>query len=541
MADSALGTVLYLDKNLILRCFSILSTGRYVMVTENELREIENGLIDIIDEGISASELEKQIERFKVGFEPTKLERACTLNDGIYRIKFDEKDELLGCFESAAAEGRFSKFVPASGAATRMFKHLLAKMNGEELSENDAEMVQTFMDLLPVFPFYAELMESMKAAGVDLEEAYAAQDYELILEFLLTEKGLNYSSKPKGLIPFHRYEDGYRTPFAEHIAEAVAHIKDRRDRVKLHFTVAPEHEDSIREHIGDVVAKYPDCRFDIEFSRQDRKTDTVAVDLNNEVFRIESGKILFRPAGHGALLDNLHKMRGDIVFLKNIDNVVPDCEKEDTIEYKKLLGGLLVRIQDQIFECLNMLENHHCSEFEVAAVAIFAVAHLSMQLPENFTQMSLDDKISMLRLRLSKPVRVCGMVRNEGEPGGGPFWVNGPDGFISLQIVEKSQVDLNDSQQASIVRSATHFNPVDIVCGMRSHRGEWYNLKNFIDPETGFISVKSRNGRELKAMELPGLWNGSMADWITVFVEVPLSTFSPVKTVNDLLKDEHRK
>ncbi|WP_320008852.1 DUF4301 family protein [Maridesulfovibrio sp.] len=511
------------------------------MVTENELREIENGLIDIIDEGISASELEKQIERFKVGFEPTKLERACTLNDGIYRIKFDEKDELLGCFESAAAEGRFSKFVPASGAATRMFKHLLAKMNGEELSENDAEMVQNFMDLLPVFPFYAELMESMKEAGVDLEEAYAAQDYELILEFLLTEKGLNYSSKPKGLIPFHRYEDGYRTPFAEHIAEAVAHIKDRRDRVKLHFTVAPEHEDSIREHIGDVVAKYPDCRFDIEFSRQDRKTDTVAVDLNNEVFRIESGKILFRPAGHGALLDNLHKMRGDIVFLKNIDNVVPDCEKEDTIEYKKLLGGLLVRIQDQIFECLNMLENHHCSEFEVAAVAIFAVAHLSMQLPENFTQMSLDDKISMLRLRLSKPVRVCGMVRNEGEPGGGPFWVNGPDGFISLQIVEKSQVDMNDSQQASIVRSATHFNPVDIVCGMRSHRGEWYNLKNFIDPETGFISVKSRNGRELKAMELPGLWNGSMADWITVFVEVPLSTFSPVKTVNDLLKDEHRK
>lgn len=511
------------------------------MVTENGLREIENGLIDIIDEGISASALAEQIERFRTGFPATRLERACTLNDGIYRISPDEKDELLGCFEGAAAEGRFSKFVPASGAATRMFKHLLAKLNGEELSEKDEDMVQTFMDLLPVFPFYGDLADTMKAAGQDLEEAYAAQDYDLILEYLLTEKGLDYRSLPKGLIPFHSYEDGYRTPFEEHIAEAVAHIMDRRGRAKLHFTVSPAHEERIREHVGEITAKYPDYRFDIEFTRQDRKSDTVAVDMENEVFRTGEGKILFRPAGHGALLDNLHKMRGDIVYLKNIDNVVPDSVKGDTLEYKKLLGGLLVRIQDQIFECLNMLENHHCSEFEVAAVALFAVTHLSLQLPGNYTQMSLEDKISLLRVRLSRPVRVCGMVKNEGEPGGGPFWVNGPDGFTSPQIVEKSQVDMQDSAQASIVKTATHFNPVDLVCGMRSHRGEWYALKNFTDPETGFISVKSRNGRELKAMELPGLWNGSMADWITLFVEVPLSTFAPVKTVNDLLKDEHRK
>ncbi|ACS80594.1 DUF4301 family protein [Maridesulfovibrio salexigens] len=510
------------------------------MVTENDLREIENGLIDIIGEGISASALAEQIERFKTGFAPTKLERACTLNDGIYRIKPEEKEELLDCFEEAADEGRFTKFVPASGAATRMFKHLLAKLNDEELSDKDADMVQDFMDLLPVLPFYSDLQKVMMEDNANLEDAYANQDYAQILEYLLTEKGLNYAAMPKGLIPFHNYEGGYRTPFEEHIAEAAAHIKDRRGKAKLHFTVSPIHEQTIRDHVAKAVENYPDCRFDINFSQQCRKSDTVAVDMDNEVFRTDDGKILFRPAGHGALLDNLHKLRGDLVYLKNIDNVVPDSMKGDTLEYKKIIGGLLVKLQDQIFECLNMLENHNCSEFEVAAVAIFAVSHLSMQLPDNFGQMSLEDKITMLRVRLSKPVRVCGMVKNEGEPGGGPFWVDGPDGFISPQIVEKSQVDMDDPEQAAIVQTATHFNPVDLVCGMRSHRGEWYALKNFTDPETGFISHKSKDGRRLKAMELPGLWNGSMADWITVFVEVPLSTFSPVKTVNDLLKEEHR-
>ena len=510
------------------------------MVTESELREIENGLADIIDEGTSASALAKQVERFKNGFPSTRLERACTLNDGIYRIQADDKDELLGCFEEAANEGRFSRFVPASGAATRMFKHLLAKLNGEEISENEQEMVQTFMDLLPVFPFYEDLKNAMQKGGENLEDAFANQDYNLILEYLLTETGLNYASLPKGLIPFHNYADGYRTPFAEHIAESEAHIKDRRGMVKLHFTVSPEHEQNIREHVEEVLAQFPDSRFDIEFSQQSKSSDTVAVDMNNEVFRTGSGKILFRPAGHGALLDNLHKLRGDLVFVKNIDNVVPDTAKDTTLEYKKLLGGLLVKIQEQVFECLNMLENHNCSEFEVAAVSIFAISHLSIHLPDDFGQMSLEEKISLLRVRLSKPIRVCGMVKNEGEPGGGPFWVKGPGGSITPQIVEKSQVDMNDVDQVDIVKSATHFNPVDLVCGMRNHRGEWYALKNFTDPDTGFISVKSRNGRKLKAMELPGLWNGSMADWITFFVEVPLSTFSPVKTVNDLLKEERR-
>ncbi len=515
------------------------------MTTENELREIENGLIDIIDSGISASSLAEQVYRFKTGFPATHLERACTLGDGIYRIKPEECEELIDSFEEAADEGRFSKFVPASGAATRMFKHLLAKLNvtkeGGELDEKDSSLVQIFMDCLPVFPFYSDLKEVMAGAGQDLEECYACADSATILEFLLTEKGLNYANLPKGLIPFHSYSDGYRTPFEEHIAEAVKHIKSRKNKVKLHFTVSPMHKEAIKAHVEKAVAKFSEYRFDISFSEQCKKTDTVAVDMENEVFRTSDNKIHFRPAGHGALLGNLHKMRGDLIFLKNVDNVVPDSVKGDTLEYKKLLGGMLVQLQAEIFECINMLENHNCSEFEVAAVAIFAVSRLNVKLSDNFTELPLYERVEMLLSCLLKPIRVCGMVKNLGEPGGGPFWVKGRNGFASPQIVEKSQVEMDDPLQAEILKSATHFNPVDLVCGVRNHKGECYNLMGFTDPETGFISIKSKEGRKLKAMELPGLWNGSMADWITLFVEVPLSTFSPVKTVNDLLKEEHQK
>lgn len=514
------------------------------MTTENEIREIRDELKDIIDVGITAKDLAEQIQRFKIGFTPTSLERPCTLNDGIYRIKPQEREALLDCFDEAAAEGRFSKFVPASGAATRMFKHLLAMLNVEkegELGESDALLVQSFMDCLPVFPFYSDLKKVMAADGVELEESYAIADHVAILEYLLTEKGLNYAALPKGLIPFHRYGNEYRTPFEEHIAEAVKHIKSLKNKVKLHFTVSPSHKDAIVAHINEAVGKFPRVKFDITFSEQSKKTDTVAVDMENEVFRTSDNKILFRPAGHGALLENLHNMRGDLVYLKNIDNVVPDNLKADTLEYKKLLGGLLVQLQNEVFECVNMLENHNCSEFEVSAVAIFAVSHLNLHLPDNFAALSLEERICKLHAWLAKPLRICGMVKNQGEPGGGPFWVNGADGFATPQIVEKSQVDMEDPSQVEILKSATHFNPVDLVCGVRNHRGERFNLMNYTDPETGFISIKSKEGRKLKGLELPGLWNGSMADWITIFVEVPLSTFSPVKIVNDLLKEEHRK
>ncbi|WP_432736885.1 DUF4301 family protein [Maridesulfovibrio sp. FT414] len=514
------------------------------MTTENELRELENSFKDILDGGISAKAMAEQIERFKVGFPATRLERACTPGDGIYQINAEDHEALLEIYEDAAEEGRFSKFVPASGAATRMFKHLLAKMNlekdGVELGEKDAELVQTFMDSLPVFPFYNDLKDVMASDGRDLEDCYAIEDHVTILEYLLTDRGLNYASLPKGLIPFHSYEDGGRTPFEEHIAEAVEYIRCGKGKARVHFTVSPSHREAIHSHIEQARAKFAGHKLDISFSEQCPKTDTIAVDMDNKAFRTSDNKILFRPAGHGALLGNLYKMRGDIVYLKNIDNVVPDTLKGETIEYKKLLGGLLVQLQSEIFECINMLEGRNCGEYEVAAVALFAVTRLDMRLPEDFGILSLEEKIEMLLSRLSRPVRICGMVRNQGEPGGGPFWVRDEDGVATAQIVEKSQVDMDDPQQAGILNSATHFNPVDLVCGVRNHRGERYNLHDYVDADTGFISTKSKEGRKLKAMELPGLWNGSMAGWITKFVEVPLSTFSPVKTVNDLLKEDHR-
>ncbi|WP_320169438.1 DUF4301 family protein [Maridesulfovibrio sp.] len=515
------------------------------MTTENELIKLEKSFNDILDNGISARAMAEQIRRFETGFPSTRLERACTPGDGIYRIESDERDFLLDIYEDAAEEGRFSKFVPASGAATRMFKHLLAMLNSgnsqADLDEKDAAMCRDFMDSLPVFPFYEKLKDSMADAGFDIDECCATGDYVPVLESLLTEKGLGYGSMPKGLIPFHRYGSECRTPFEEHIAEAVEHIRCGKGRIKVHFTVSPAYSDAIKEHIEQAREKFFGHKLDISYSVQSGKTDTVAVDMENNVFRTADSKILFRPAGHGALLGNLYDMCGDIVYLKNIDNIVPDSVKGDTVEYKKLLGGLLVQLQSEVFECIKILEKPDCDELDIATVAIFAVTRLNMRLPDDYALLSIEEKIDIFYSRLARPVRVCGMVRNEGEPGGGPFWVKGVDGVAAPQIVEKSQVDLDDPLQAEVLGSATHFNPVDLVCGVRNHKGERFNLHDFVDPETGFISVKSKDGRKLKAMELPGLWNGSMADWITFFVEVPLSTFSPVKTVNDLLKDEHRQ
>ncbi|SDL10525.1 protein of unknown function [Maridesulfovibrio ferrireducens] len=518
------------------------------MSTEKEFREVEKKLQNIIGGSISARVLADQFMRLKKGFPATNLERSCTLKDGISIIPEEDRDGLIGIFNDAVDIGRITKFVPASGAATRMFKFLLEFLktghknfeSNPDCDEASLQMARTFVDSLSKFAFYGELKESMKQGGEDLDECLAQNDCRTILEYLLTEKGLNYSQYPKGLIPFHVYGDGSRTPFEEHILEAIEYAKDEEGKIRLHFTIAPDNEKKAKKHIAEALGKFPEFDFDISYSEQSRKTDTIAVDLNNEIFRTDDNKVLFRPAGHGALLVNLNELKGDIVFLKNIDNVVPDNFKADTIEYKKLLGGLLVLLQSQIFDCIKMLKKPSLTEFEVAVTSLFVVTRLHMTLPADFVKMPLVTKAEILISRLNKPIRVCGMVKNQGEPGGGPFWVVGSDGIISPQIVEKSQVDMDSSKQVEILKSSTHFNPVDIVCGLRDYRGRQFDLMKFTDPETGFISYKSEQGRKLKALELPGLWNGSMADWLTVFVEVPLSTFSPVKTVNDLLKDEHQ-
>ncbi len=518
------------------------------MSTEIDFREVEEKLQDIIGGSVPARVLADQFMRLKKGFKPTALHRACTPSDGILLLSDELKDQLLGSYETAAREGRFTKFVPSSGAATRMFKFLLEFLktghknfdSATDCDESYLEMGRTFISSLPNFAFYGDLKEVLQRDNMKLDELLLQGDYRTVLEYLLTEKGLKYSSSPKGMIPFHGAEEGTRTPYAEHIAEAIEYVKDKDGKIRLHFTVSPTHKAATEKHIAEVLSKFPELNFEITYSEQCRKTDTIAVDLNNEIFRTDDNKVLFRPAGHGALLVNLNELNADLVYLKNIDNVVPDNFKADTIEYKKFIGGLLVQFQKQIFDCIHRLKTPGLTEMEVAITALFVVSKLNMTLSDNFGSMSLFGKAGYLISKLDKPIRVCGMVRNQGEPGGGPFWVVGSDGFISPQIVEKSQVDMNAPDQVEILNSSTHFNPVDIVCGLRNYCGEQFDLMKYTDPETGFISHKSKQGRDLKALELPGLWNGSMADWVTVFVEVPLSTFSPVKTVNDLLNDEHR-
>ncbi|WP_031479195.1 DUF4301 family protein [Maridesulfovibrio frigidus] len=518
------------------------------MSTEKEFRETEKKLQDIIGSSVPARVLADQFMRLKKGFQPTVLKRACKPSDGILTLSDELKAQLLGSYEIAASEGRFTKFVPSSGAATRMFKFLLEFLktghknfdSATDCDESHLEMGRTFIRSLSSFAFYDDLKDALKRDNMSLDELLNQGDHRTILEYLLTEKGLNFSYFSKGMIPFHDAEDGSRTPYAEHIAEAIEYVKDKDGKIRIHFTISPTRKEATEKHIAEILSKLPKFNFDITYSEQCRKTDTIAVDLNNEIFRTDDNKVLFRPAGHGALLVNLNELNADLVYLKNIDNVVPDNFRADTIEYKKFIGGLLVQLQSQTFDCINRLSNPGLTELEVAVTALFAVSKLYMTLPDNFGSMPLYGKADYLISRLDKPIRVCGMVKNQGEPGGGPFWIVGTDGSVSPQIVEKSQVDMNDPDQVEILKSSTHFNPVDIVCGLRNYRGEQFDLMKYTDPETGFISYKSKQGRDLKALELPGLWNGSMADWITVFVEVPLSTFSPVKTVNDLLKDEHQ-
>ncbi|NDV25569.1 DUF4301 family protein [Desulfovibrio sp. JC010] len=509
------------------------------------LKEAEKVIQQIMDSGVAEEQIIEQIQRFRDGFPSTPLLKPCTPGDGITIIADEERPGLLESYKQAVQEGRITKFVPASGAATRMFKSLLAVYNSSEDEISDLKgstenvvFCRTFIDSLDKFAFYAELQKIMADHGIDLETARRSNDFRTILHHVLSPQGLSYGALPKGLIPFHSYEDHSRTPFAEHIAEAIEYARDRENIVRVHFTVSPDHRERIEKHVSETLKRYPQMDFRISYSEQRKQTNTIAVDLSGEGFRTSDDRLLFRPAGHGALLVNLNELEGDIVFLKNIDNVAPDHLKGDTIEYKQILGGLLVELQNEIFGHIRSLKQEQPTGLN--SVENFMAGRLNMELPDSYNSMEHEQKATWLLAKLDRPIRVCGMVENTGEPGGGPFWVLGSDGEPSRQIVEKSQVDLDNPDQAECMSKATHFNPVDIICGLRDHEGKPFNLLERIDKDSGFISVKSKDGKELKAMELPGLWNGSMADWTTIFVEVPLSTFSPVKTVNDLLKTVHQ-
>ena len=498
----------------------------------------ESQINAVIARGSTPENVNQQIKNFETGFPFLKIIRPATISDGVMTFSDNEVESLVENYGKNSNDLTVLKFVPASGAASRMFKDLFGYLDN---SSSMPESVTRFIDGIRSFAFYNELESIFRQSGKNIDALLDAKDYPAIVNCLLSEDGLSYGSLPKGLLKFHRYDEDSRTPMEEHLVEGALYAQSTGNRVNIHFTVSPEHLDRFRnlfEQVKDSYERQLGVNYEISFSLQKKSTDTIAVDIDNNPFIDSDGSLLFRPAGHGALLENLNDLDADIIFVKNIDNVVPDRIKESTITYKKVLGGVLLRLQSQVFTHLQKIrEGGDATDIESAEN--FIENNLGYKFPSEHHMLPGSERKTAVINILDRPLRVCGMVKNTGEPGGGPFWVSGTDGSQSLQIAETAQVDLGDDTQKEILSSSTHFNPVDLVCGVRDWSGEKYDLLKYRDPATGFITFKSKDGRELKAQELPGLWNGAMAFWNTAFVEVPVSTFNPVKTVNDLLRSEH--
>lgn len=515
------------------------------MFTEKDLQQINS-------KDIKIEKVNEQIENFKKGFPFINLFAAATKEHGLKALTDEEINNYLELYEQTMSDKKIIKFVPASGAASRMFKHLFEfkskyQPNKDGLllfnSDTGFNSVFYFINNLNKLAFFDDLKLVMANDGLELEDELLKKNYHTILDYILDDEGLGYAKLPKGLLKFHHYEDANRFAIEEHLVEAAVYGKNEDGKSYLHFTVSPEHQEKFEDTIALVKTKYEKkygVTFQISFSQQKPSTDTIAVTPENEPFREEDGSILFRPGGHGALIENLDDIDADIIFVKNIDNIVPDRLKDDTFKYKKLIGSYLTDIQETIFNYLEILEEGNPEDDELIEMYTFLDQELYIDVPAYIKSLEKMEQMDWLYERFNRPIRVCGMVKNEGEPGGGPFIVEGIDGDKSLQIVESSQIDFSKENQAGIVKHATHFNPVDLVCAVKNFKGEKFNLKEFVDENTGFISNKSKNGRDLKAQELPGLWNGAMDKWITVFMEVPIITFNPVKTVNDLLREQHQ-
>lgn len=496
------------------------------------------------DKGISEEKFEEQLTRFRNGFPYMKVERPAVVSDAVSVLDDSERSECIDLWrEYLSLDKKVVKFVPASGAASRMFKALFEFLErGKNELENETE--RKFFECLERFAFIDALNAKCKRnEGLDAVTLRERGRYLDVVKNLLDKKGLNYGSLPKGLLLFHAYEEGARTPFEEHFVEGALYAKNKKGEVNLHFTVSPEHMpffQSLLKSKEESLSYRYGASFNVSFSVQNPSTDTVAVDEHNEPMRNSDGSLIFRPGGHGALIENLNAIDADIVFIKNIDNVSPDVFKQPTIENKVVLAGLLVKYQKTIFEYQSALENStSISDDLLQKMLDFCQKKLCITNKFNLMETKAD-KIAYLKMVLNRPLRVCGMVKNEGEPGGGPYLCQNPNGTVSAQILESSQFDKSNEEQMAIFNGATHFNPVDLVCGVKNYKNEKYDLTKFVDPNTGFISMKSKNGKSLKALELPGLWNGAMSDWNTIFVEVPIETFSPVKMVTDLLRAEHQ-
>jgi len=491
--------------------------------------------------GLNQEDIEKQVRNFEQGFPYTHLVRPARIGDGIYQMGQVDLEHFQHTYYRAPNDLSIMKFVPASGAATRMFKSLFEYL-GDPSATNPE--VETLIQNLPYFAFYDDLRSSLESKGQEISQLLDKQDYLTIIRELVDESGLGYGARPKGLIKFHHYSDHSRTPAEEHLVEGAHYSQNHDQRVKIHFTVLPEHEDKFRSHIRSKQEGYEksyDVNYQADFSNQHESTDMVAVDMNNQLLRQSDGRLLFRPGGHGALLNNLNDLKEDLIFIKNIDNVVPDRFKQTTYDYKKALAGMLLEYQHETFQYLREMDSDGFDPGRLPEILEFAENRLNIYPPDDLDTLDSGVLRDYLFARLNRPIRVCGMVKNQGEPGGGPFWVKDPDGSLSLQIVEKPQINQDDPEQKQVLEASTHFNPVDLVCGVKDYKGNKFDLFRYRDPSAGLISTKSKGGMTLKAQELPGLWNGAMAYWNTIFVEVPLITFNPVKTVNDLLREEHQQ
>ena len=524
-------------------------------IVENLVKSQQMGLtsqdfIQIYEKGISLEKIESHLNIFRNGIAKTILVRAATKRDGIIKLPDGKFAEYAAYFDDKKNEFKLKKFVPASGAASRMFKFLIEFLNEFDI-ENEtinayinrkkAVNLTVFLTGLEKFPFFDDVDKRLKALYPDFNSWERDKKNYYFIKLVLSPEHYDFCNKPKGILPFHKYPTHIATPIEEHLNESAFYAASN-GIANLHFTISEAHQKHFESFIDNVKRKVESdsgTKINIKFTFQNPTTDTIAVGLDNKPFRGESGRLVFRPGGHGALLDNLNNLDADIVFIKNIDNVIQNHIESITL-YKKSLAGILLEFQENIFRFLNKIENNSISSEDIEGIASFILQQLQITMIEDFPKYTLENKINYIKEVLNRPLRVCGMVKNEGEPGGGPFWVRDVKGNISLQIVEASQIDTLNPNQAQILKSSTHFNPVDIVCGIKDYRGSKFDLHEFVEHNSGFIVEKNKNGNAIKAYELPGLWNGAMDRWITLFVEVPLSTFNPVKTVNDLLKSAHQ-
>ncbi|SFO54099.1 DUF4301 family protein [Prevotella sp. tf2-5] len=502
----------------------------------------QQDLKQLAQKGISEAQIEYQLGQFKTGFPFLKLEAAASIERGIVAPNEADRKKYVEAWQQYKAAGkRVVKFVPASGAASRMFKDMFAFVDADyDVPTTDFE--KKYFDNIEKFAFYDELDAACKKnEGKGIKALISEGNYKAVAANMLKAEGLNYGQLPKGLLLFHNYPEGPRTPMEEHLVEGALYAASNGE-AHVHFTVSHEHMDLFKAKVAqkaDVYAKKYGIKYDITFSEQKPSTDTIAANPDGTPFRNSDGTLLFRPGGHGALIENLNEIEADVIFVKNIDNVVPDRLKPETVEWKQIIAGVLVTLQEKAFEYLRLLDTGKYSHEQIEEIIRFVQQDLCCR-KSDIKELEDAELVIYLRNKLNRPMRVCGVVKNVGEPGGGPFLTYNQDGTVSLQILESSQIDKSNKEYMEMFTKGTHFNPVDLVCAVKDYKGNAFDLPKYVDPTTGFISQKSKSGKELLALELPGLWNGAMSDWSTIFVEVPLGTFNPVKTVNDLLREQHQ-